>query len=423
MRLLALLFAGLLIASVAAAQPAKRSAVAKAVGASGTLLRREADTRPWQLVADNETLHAGDLLVAGAGAELEGTNGAVRLVLQGGAGASSPLPIIESAVRINASQDGDLDFSLLRGRVDVVNRKAKGEAKVHVRGRDGTLELRLLEPGTRVALVLSGRWPPGTPFLKDAKPQEHKPALAFILLVLQGEIELKTAKHQFSMRAPPGPAILDGDDVADVDATPRRLEQLPAWATAKSDTEDAKNVKAALDRFRDLAKKKSVPEALDELLKSDHLAERRVAVAMLGATDDLERLAQALAAARTPDIWENGVPVVRHWIGREPGQDQKLYQGLVDKHKLSATQAETVLELLHGYSDDALRQPETYEGLLDLMESDQLAIRGLAHWTLYRLVPPGRKFGFDPLATPEKRAQAVREWRKLIPTGKLPPSK
>ena len=56
----------------------------------------------------------------------------------------------------------------------------------------------------------------------------------------------------------------------------------------------------------------------------------------------------------TPDIWEKAIPVIRHWIGREPGQDQKLYQALLEKRKLTPAQAETILQLLHNFSDDAL---------------------------------------------------------------------
>src|SRR5262249_40763366 len=155
----------------------------------------------------------------------------------------------------------------------------------------------------------------------------------------------------------------------------------------KTDSEEFKKAKAALERFKELARKKSVSEALEQLLKSDNAAEVRVALALLGATDDLDQLALALTNPRTPDAFEVAVPVVRHWIGREPGQDMKLYQTLIDKNKLSSSQAETVLQLLHGFGDDALTRPETYEGLLDLMESDPLAIRGLAHWQLYRMVP------------------------------------
>jgi hypothetical protein len=393
------------------------------VGETGTIMRRESTAKPWQLVGEGEALQSGDALVAGTGAALDGKNGAVRLRLQGVAGGTPPLPIIESAVVLHSGRDVDLDFALLRGRVDVVNRKAKGQAKVRVRGRESTADIRLLQPGTQVALVLSGRWPPGVPFRKGANPKEHRPALAFAVLVLRGEIELKTAKHQLAMRAPPGPALLDGDDIGDTDASPRRLDKLPDWATEKAVGDDFKKVRAGLARFRDLARKKSVPEALKQLLQSRNAVERRIAVALLGATDDLDRLTSCLSKAPTPDTWENGVRILRHWIGREAGQDQKLYQALIDKHQLTAAQAETVLQLLHGFGDDALTLPETFEGLLDLMESDQLAIRGLAHWHLYRLVPRGRKIGYDPLAAPKKRAQGVREWRKLIPAGKLPPSK
>src|SRR5262249_31060156 len=146
---------------------AQKQPVAKVVGAAGATLRRESAMKPWQPVAANESIQAEELIIAGAGAVLEGSNGAVQLILQGAAGMPAPLPIIESAVVIHANPDADLDFSFLRGRVDLINRKAKGEAKVQVRGRDGMAELRLLEPGTRVALVLSGRWPPGVPFRKD----------------------------------------------------------------------------------------------------------------------------------------------------------------------------------------------------------------------------------------------------------------
>jgi hypothetical protein len=405
------------------AQPtAQRQAVAKSVGEAGSILRRESAAKPWQLVADNEALQTGELLVAGAGATLEGNNGAVRLLLQGNVARQVPLPVIESAVVLHSSPDIDLDFEFLRGRVELINQKTKGEAKVRVRGQRGSTDIVLLQPGTRVALVRSGRWTPGVLFRKDAK-DDHQPAQAFRLLVLKGEIEVKTAKHQFAMHALPGPALLEGDGVGDTDPSPRKLDKLPDWATAQADAEDLKKVKAGLARFQDLARKKSVAEALDQLLQSENLVDRRVAVALLGATDDLARLAHSLVAAPNSDTWENTVRVLRHWIGRERGQDQKLYQELIEKEKLTAIQAETILEMLHDFGDDALTQPETYEALLDLLDSNQQAICGLAHWQLYRLVPAGRKIGYDPLAVPEKRAQAVKEWRKLIPAGKLPPAK
>ena len=89
---------------------------------------------------------------------------------------------------------------------------------------------------------------------------------------------------------------------------------------------------------------------------------------------------------------------------------------------LAPAQAETIMQLLHGLGEEDLEQPETYQALIRLLGSDRLAVRGLAHWHLYRLVPAGRKIGYDPLAAPERRAAALKRWQELIPPGKLPPT-
>jgi len=62
------------------------------------------------------------------------------------------------------------------------------------------------------------------------------------------------------------------------------------------------------------------------------------------------------------------------------------------------------------------------QALLVLLESDRLAIRGLAHWHLQRLAPEGRAFGYDPLAPKEQRQAALKKWQQLIPLGKVPAS-
>jgi hypothetical protein len=406
------------------AQPGtERPPIAMCVSETGTILRREKPEKTWKLVAARERLHSGDILLSAGEGALESDSG-VRLFLRGDVGDTSKLPILEAAAQLHAAADVDLDFTFLRGRVDLVNRKARGEANVRVQGPEGegAVEIRLLAPETRVALLAYGRWLPGVPFRKNAKAEEHRPALVFTALVLQGEIELRTAAHQFAMRAPPGPALLDGDEIGSTDPSPRWLDKLPDWAADKADSEDVQKIKAALDRFRDRAQQQSIQETLDQFLLSGNRVEQKIAAALLGATDDIERLANLLAAAQSRELWENAVLVLRHWIGRGPGQDQKLFGALVSRKALTPVQAETVLQLLHNFSDEELTQPETYEALIDLLGNDQLAVRGLAHWHLYRLIPAGRKIGFDPLAPTEKRAQAVREWRTMIPAGKLPPT-
>jgi hypothetical protein len=140
----------------------------------------------------------------------------------------------------------------------------------------------------------------------------------------------------------------------------------------------------------------------------------------MGATDDLPRLGKALRETKHPDVWDSGVVALRHWIGRGPGQDQILHARLLD-NKFTPVQAETVMQLLHSFSDDELTQPELYHSLIDYLDNETRAIRGLAYWHLIRLVPQGQNFGYNPLEDKAERAKAIEKWRKFIPKGKLPP--
>src|SRR5262249_5015372 len=153
------------------------------------------------------------------------------------------------------------------------------------------------------------------------------------------------------------PALLMGDSLGDTDPSPQRMEQLPPWA-AGDVSEHTKKVRAVLARFRRLAVQGSIGQALDALLASDDEPDRRVAVYLMGATDDLERLGKALTEAKHPDVWDTGVLALRHWIGRGPGQDQKLYQRLVGKRGFTPAQADTVMNLLHGFGPEDLARPE-----------------------------------------------------------------
>jgi len=92
---------------------------------------------------------------------------------------------------------------------------------------------------------------------------------------------------------------------------------------------------------------------------------------------------------------------------------------LVDHSRLSAAQAETVLQLLH--SPFAADQPETYEALIAYLGHSQLAVRELARWHLYRLAPAGRDIKYDAAADEAERTKAVEAWKKFIPRGELPP--
>jgi hypothetical protein len=371
-------------------------------------------------VDQKEALPAGDLLVGMPGATLDSADGAVRVRFRSNFDDLSPYPSRETAVKLQPAAHGDLGLLFDRGRLELINRKESGAAQVHIQVRNDTWDLTLAEPGTRIALELYSRWPRGVRFAKEPDPK-HVPTASLIFLVLQGQVSLEHGGFAHTMKAPPGPAMIEWDSVTGQDAAPQRLDKLPAWAvTQAKDSPQAAMRKEILERFRQTVADKGLDATLDQFLNSDKPVDRILAIYVLTALDDLGRLAPALREAKNPEIWEHGILALRAWIGRGPGQDQLLYNALIDVGKFTPVHARTVLNGLHSFGDEDLARPELYQALIDYLEHEKLIIRALAAWHLERLAPAGKKFGYNPADAPEKRAEAVAKWRELIPPGTIP---
>ena len=76
------------------------------------------------------------------------------------------------------------------------------------------------------------------------------------------------------------------------------------------------------------------------------------------------------------------------------------------------------MTLLHGFNEQAVARPETYELLIEYLLHKEMALRELAAWNLSKLVP-GSKVVYDA-ADPIKRETGYRAWKNLIPRGKMP---
>jgi hypothetical protein len=407
-----------------------RDGVARLESPTGTLLRRESAGGEWKVIANGGAVTDRVLLLAlpGAHAELLSGTGGARLVLIGNLPQLSPTPALESAVSLRKSSDLDFDIILDRGRILLANTKDKGQAKVQVRARDEVWDLTLKEPGTQVTLELNGRWPPGIPFRPEYKRGEE-PRVEMDLLVLKGSIELRVDAQRHTLNAPPGGALYHFDSVAGPARSPARLPELPPWVRPEAGkSEEALAVAASLKPlFANLAKE-SADKALTELLasagqesdKKRAARDREIAVTGFGAIDDLLRLVEALSDSKHPEVRVIAVDTLRHWIGRAPGQDSQLAKYLRSKD-YSAAHTTIVLQLLHSYGADEIDDPLTYDLLISYLRHEKLAIRELAAWHLYRLVPAGQNISFDPAGSAEEREKAFKAWKALIPNGKLPP--
>lgn len=408
------------VAAGLSAQPEGGPVAATAASPAATFSVRAAGADQFKVVPADAPLRAGDLLVCLPGAVARGANGAVTVTSLADYDNRSPLPSLETAFTLNEAKDADLDVTLDRGRLDLTNTKPAGPATAVVRFWEQAWTVTLDAPGTRVAFELCARWPAGARFKADPAAKAT-PVASLVCLVLKGDPTVKAGAVTVGLAAPPGPALIEWDSVVGADPRPRRLEKLPDWADPTAGlSDDGKKLAAAVEKFR-AGRANDAAATSAAFLASAEPVEQRVGLVTAGALDDLDVLGRGLAVAKTQEEWDFGITVVRHWLGRCPGQDQKLYAQLTGPARgYTPAQARVVMQLLFGFSPEDLRQPETFEVLIDYLTDDVPAIRHLAAWHLVRAVPGGRAIGFKPGGSKAECEAAAAEWRRRVPPGQLP---
>jgi hypothetical protein len=386
------------------------------------LLSHSDDAEPWRRLIRNGPVYTLDRLVSlpGYRSEIRLTNG-VRLVLWGDLpDSSSPIVILESRVIPHSSPDFDLDLTLERGRIAVSNLRPEGPARIRLRFKDQAWDITLLDNGTEIAAELVGF--PDVGFDKSAL-KEHGPIAGLGLYVLEGQANVKAGYTTHYLREPRGPALLIWNNLAGVAGSPRTLgpSDMPPWAKhVPVVSKEVQSFRAAQDQLANrLTDQTPVDVVLQEMLQDQDVHGRVLAVYAAGAVDDLPDLLDALANDRISQEREAAEASLRQWLGHSADADQMLYRQIAAKYRPAA--ANIIMELLHPYSDRQKAQPETYEALIAFLKHDLLPIRKLAYSHLVALVPQGRKIAYDPAGSPAQRSAGYDQWKKLIPTGKLPP--
>lgn len=400
-----------------------RVEIGQCASPAGTLLQREASGKEWQVVKSKAAVSSSDLFMAlpGTRAAIESKNGAVRLSLLGNLPEISMLPLLESAVKLHSTDGADLEFTLERGRVELANVAKKGPAKVRVRFRDQKWDLTLDEPGSAVALELYSHWPPGVPFTKEAKP-EQAPWIDVGLYVLKGDSTLKADSQQYALHAPPGPAFFSWESISGQARGPQFRGKVPSWTLFEASTKpEDKLILAIAKHLSQRLVDKPVTEALTATLTAGSIAEQKAAIYGQGAVGDLARVVDALGDPQHPEVRSVALETLRQWVSRGHKAAVKLFDVLVEKKKYTPAQAEIVVQLLHNFGPADLTQPETYETLIANLQNSKLPIRELAKWHLEHMVPAGKEIGYNPAGSEPSRAEAIRAWKALVPTGQLPP--
>ncbi len=394
-------------------------------------MQRPAGQDGWKRLVPQGKVFTNDTLVSLPGYPSSiRTRSYVHLQLWGSLEAFTPANpfLLESAVVLHANPDFDLELTLHRGRIYLSNHKDKGPATVRLRFQHELWDLTLAEPGSEVGIDLFSH------YTRDIDWQGgEEPRTELYLYVLQGKAGLRDGFHEYpNLEGPTGPALISWDNKGAGTSAPRPVAQpLPFFNRDIPISPQAKEMDLALKEVSmTMVGKKTVDLVLKEDVQDTKPSHRTLSILCLGALDDVPTLLDLLAEedpTRGVDR-RTALFTLRRWIDRGPEYGKRLYdektkQGLLIDKKYRSGEAQTILTLLHEFNDVQRRNKETFELMINYLESDRIAIRELAYWHLTLQLAPDIKGlpPYNPAWGPQEREQSVEAWRKLIAEGKLPP--
>ncbi len=324
----------------------------------------------------------------------------------------------------------------------IVNRKDKDAAVVRLRFQGEVWDLSLTEPGTEIAVSLWSRYL--TPYGSGDAPGSD-----LYLFVRRGKAAARVRVEEYpdldaTNRPQKSSAGITKIGVVQgpFGTRPSMLQDLLAvWGDVRlaanpeklPPSDDAIAARRTLNELSArLAEMKPMETALREALQPDSKSDlmlRVFAVHALGSLDAVSALLDILNDSKQLIPCRlAAIDALRHFIGRNDAQERKLYDpktktgALIDKN-FRATDAQQVLELLHPFTDEQRGSPDFWLVLAHLLTNDKHAVRELAFWHLYRLLPEGRKFGYDPAAPPDALQATAKQWKELVESKGMPPKK
>ncbi len=418
------------------------------VGWSPNVLASRAPDRSFQRVKSAARLYSSDLLLSlpGYRSQIQSDSG-VELILWGHLPEFSDtkqiFPLFDSAATLHVPDKGiDLDFTLDRGAVLIVNRKDKGDAVVRLRFVDEVWDLSLLEPGTEIAVSLWSRYI--TPYDSGEAPRSE-----VNLFVRRGKAAARVRVAEYpDLDSTPVAKVLSWDNKigrvqGPVPAQDPWLQDLLAvWGDSRTPANPDKvpvsdNARAARRILSDLSTRladmKPMEVALLELFQPDSRAEDPVrfsAVHALGSLDDVTALIDILGNGKlNPYCRFAAIDALRQFIGRNEDQERKLFDpkaktGVLIEKQFRTADARQIMELLHTPSEEQRGSPDFWMALTHLLAHEKHVIRELAIWHLARLLPEGlKKIGYNPSDPPDVLQAKAQQWKELVEAKSMPPKK
>ncbi|HLN28620.1 MAG TPA: hypothetical protein VK395_12830 [Gemmataceae bacterium] len=379
------------------------------------LLQQSAETGSWQRLSPEKRISSLDQLVSlpGYRSDLRLDTG-VQLQLWGNLPQFSrtSTPVLESVVTLYSNPSFDLDFKLDHGRVLLTNRKEEGPARVRVRFHDEVWDLTLEDKNTEVVIELFGICLP-----YSAEPGGGEPEVLTFLYALKGQVQLRVRYETHLLRSI---SAFQWDSLAGAAAHPESLERPPDWyAKGPAQGPAMLSMQSAVKEMSQrLIAKDRIDIVVAEAMKDPiNVGSRVLAVRCLGAMTEFGKLLDALGDEKHVDVRMVALEELRHLLGLSAANDTLLHNSLRQKN-YSEAQAQTVMQLLHGFSPAQWADPTTRATTVEYLNHEKATIRQLTHALLCALVPEGQKIPYDPVGDSEQRDRGAKEWQKVVIGGK-----
>ena len=392
-------------------------------GPPSLLVQRQNEPYAWAPLQPGSRITTGNHLVSlpGYRSQVELDSG-VQLLLWGNVPEFSNFPpVLESSIMLYSPPPGvDLDFTLDRGRVRLSNQKPEGEARIRLRFLRESWDLDLPGRGNEIVLEVWGISPRDMAW---TSARNGKGPVTCLGIFTKGQARLKARDREYAL---PGLSRFTWSNSGPLPAGPRPLDKLPEWWTDRLEprTAEVADIMLALKDFQGTLRKTDavLDGVLTQIRESDDATNRTLGILFLAALDASPHVVGALENREHPEVRGTAAYALRHWIARSRDHDLELYRVLCEQKGYSREKAAIIMGLLHGFSDAALAEPQTYATLIDYLNHENLAIRELAFWHLAHMVPEGaKKIVYDPAAE-VGAARSAQAMEKADPRGKCSPA-
>jgi len=385
-----------------AAAPAVPAPVVMYTSSEGVLLYRPQGAADWTVLPRRALVHVGDEFACPEPFTAELSVSAK--------GAAAPAIIAQvpggGRVTLATPQSGTIaEFDVNRGRLALYRPGDGNDAAKSVGVTVGgeRIVLDLTKPETRCGVLVGLPQPDGPP----------APEAAFrrtgTLFVTSGAVQL----HR-------------GDGVT---TTPEAAPEWIEWTNPESKAfvglgtipmwldPDARPTNSARSYARafepEFALDQPVTNSIPPVLQDRRPQISRLAAMTLAVVDDPSGLVEALSA----DHEETRLAAIvglREWVLLAPENGDRLMQEI--SRGFRDDEVETVYKLVWGLRPEDANVEATSMELVELMGSDNIAIRELAFFQVHRLT--GKDLGYRPLNPQGQREAALSRWRDLVKRNK-----